>query len=48
MEDFARVTVYIKSMRVEKIEQIRAYTVVDLISDIGKILFKEDHLYVLP
>ena len=36
MENFARVTVYVKSMRVEKIEQIAAYTFIDLISDIGK------------
>ena len=36
MENFARVTVYKESMRVEKIEQIGAYTFIDLISDIGK------------
>ena len=36
MENFARVTVYIKSMRVQRVEQVKAYTVVDLISDIGK------------
>ena len=36
MENFARVTVYVKSMRGKKIEQIAAYTFIDLISDIGK------------
>ncbi len=40
MENFARLTVYIKSLKVEKIEEIADYTVLKLFSDIGnKTLF---------
>ena len=35
MTNFARVTVYIRSLKVERSEQIAAYTILDLISDIG-------------
>ena len=35
MNNFARVTVYIKSLKVDRVEQIPSYTAVDLISDIG-------------
>ena len=36
LKDFARVTVYIRSLKVERTEQVVAYTFLDLISDIGK------------
>ena len=39
MNNFARVTVYIRSLKVDKVEQIASYTIVDLISDIGMPLF---------
>ena len=36
--NFARVTVYIRSLKVERSEQVAAYTILDLISDIGKTI----------
>ena len=39
MENFARVTVYFKSLKVERIEQVAAFTLLDLFSDIGKTCF---------
>ena len=36
LKHFARVTVYKRSLKVERIEQVVAYTFLDLISDIGK------------
>ncbi len=36
MENFARITVYIKSLKVERVEQIADYTFIDLLSDIGR------------
>ncbi len=41
MSNFVRVTVYIKDLTVETIEDVAGYTEVDLISDIGKII---DHI----
>ncbi len=36
MKDFARLTVYMNSLAVERIEQLEAYSGLDLISDMGK------------
>ena len=36
--NFARVTVYIRSLKVERSEQVAAYTILDLMSDIGKTI----------
>ena len=40
MNNFARVTVYIRSLKVDRVEQIASYSAVDLISDIGKLLLR--------
>ena len=37
MENFARVTVYIKSLSVERVVHVPAYSLVDLLSDTGKV-----------
>ena len=39
MGNFARVTVYVKSLKVDKIEQFASYTALDLISDIGELKY---------
>ncbi len=39
MENFARVTVFVKSLKVQKTQQVAAYTLLDLFSDIGKLFF---------
>ena len=36
--NFARVTIYIRSLKVERSEQVAAYTILDLMSDVGKTI----------
>ncbi len=38
LKNFARVTVYNEKLSIERVEQVVAYTGVDLISDIGKLV----------
>ncbi len=41
MQNFARVTIYIKNLKVDRIEQVAAYTALDLVSDIGEWIICE-------